>query len=349
LSKPKTTKSESLRDVDSSIPAPTLDELTESFKEEAKLLSEADLNRLGKRLFNRWLGQAERVWIAKHVHGVEVTAFAKMVKLNRAIAFDLVLLWKNHAEITAVAENEGRWYYWRDMVAAWGGRKRQERDTIKDQSQRIEELTEEVNKLRKQKFEGRGRGGHRGSENRPTPQYLYDYLHAIHNFDWDCCASAKNTKVPGRFYSVLNDALKQEWRFRCGYCNPPYHMQAMRDFLAKAIVELCAGHCQKVVFLLPAWTDAAAWFHAHAAHGHIEFVRGRIPYMNGDSGEMMDDAKFGVIVVTMTKDSLLDGDKLSASRLVIPKPKKAGKRIAAPTPEKHPTDIESPSLTVTLL
>jgi phage N-6-adenine-methyltransferase len=321
LPKSKTTKSKSLHDVDSSIPAPTLDELTETFKEEAKLLNETDLSRIGKQLFDRWLRQAERISIATNVHGVEVTAFAKMVKLNRAIAFDLKLLWKNHAEIIAVAENEGRWYYWRDMVAAWAGRKPAERNTIRDQRLRIEELTEEVTKLCKRKFESRGRPGHRGSENRPSVQYVYDYLHVIHNFDWDCCASELNTKVPGHFFDKEQDALKQPWKFQHGYCNPPYHAQAMRDFLAKAIEELRAGHCKKVVFLLPAWTDAS-WFLNLAAHGHIQFIKGRIAFMNGDSGEEMDVAKFGSMVVTMTKESMLNDDKLSAARLTI-----------------HPTDI----------
>jgi len=105
----------------------------------------------------------------------------------------------------------------------------------------------------------------------------------------------------------------------------------MRDFLEKAREELRLGHCRKVVFLLPAWTDAAAWFHAHAAHGHIQFLAGRIAFMNGDSQETMDDAKWGVMVVTLTEDSMLNGKLLSASLLHIPKPAKARKLIAKPT------------------
>lgn len=342
----------SLRDVDSeaAVPVPSLDEIAKAFKEEAEFLDKHHLNRVAKQLFDRWLGQAERVWIARNVHGVAVKTFAKMVKLNDRIAFDLVKLWDNHPEIIAVAENEGRWYYWRDMLGAYLGRKPEERDTIRDQRKRIEEQDAELARMQKRIFDGRGRGGRRGSENRPTPQYLFDHLNVIHQFDWDCCASKLNTKVPGRFFSILDDALKQKWCFRHGWCNPPYHAQAMGAFLAKAIEELRAGRCEKVVFLLPNWTDAPTWFHNLACHGHIQFLKGRIAYMNGDSGETMDDdAKYGVMVVTMTKDSLLDGSRLSSSLLEIPKPKNTRKRIAAPRSEKHQTDIGTPTLTVTSL
>jgi hypothetical protein len=115
----------SLRDVDSVAPvsAPRLDEIAASFLKEAETLQMFPLSRFGKQLFTRWLRQAERVWIAKTIHGVAVKAFAKMVKLNDRIAFDLVRLWENHPEVIAIAEREDRWYYWRDMLGAYLGRK----------------------------------------------------------------------------------------------------------------------------------------------------------------------------------------------------------------------------------
>jgi len=54
--------------------------------------------------------QAERIWIATNLHGVAVKAFVEMTGDQSLIAFDLVRLWNNRADIIHVAELEGRYY-----------------------------------------------------------------------------------------------------------------------------------------------------------------------------------------------------------------------------------------------
>jgi hypothetical protein len=315
-------RSTSLRIVDSSVPAPTLDEITASFKDEAVILGKFPLIRFGRQLFNRWLGQAERVWIAKNAHGVAVRAFAKMVEINDRIAFDLVKLWDDRDPIIHVAETEGRYYYWRDMLGAYLGRTPRERNLIGEQRQQIEELTE---RLRKSEARSKKFAGYQGMMGTPsdgvveTPPYFFDFLNAIHNFDFDVCANKDNTKVADRYFDIETDALKQEWRFKTGWMNPPFKTESVEAFLKKAIEELRLGHCEKVVALLPTWNEKG-WFDL-AYHGHIQFLKGYLRFENMDG-----NAPWPLIVVTLTKNPVGSADDISASRLIVPRPKPQNRR-----------------------
>ena len=55
----------------------------------------------------------------------------------------------------------------------------------------------------------------------PTPQWLFDALHAEFSFTLDPCASKENAKCV-RFFTRDQDGLLQDWGRQTVFMNPPY-------------------------------------------------------------------------------------------------------------------------------
>lgn len=154
-----------------------------------------------------------------------------------------------------------------------------------------------------------------------TPQDLYNRLNAVHHFTLDAAATAENAKCK-KFYTKKDDALTKSWANEIVFLNPPqcvrekackqkididtgkrvynckkkkckdrgYHIDkdipGTGDWIVKAHVESC--HC-KVVMLIPARTDTAAWHDCilnDAGNGfqdgiECQFLPGRVKYSEG--------------------------------------------------------------------
>jgi phage N-6-adenine-methyltransferase len=123
-----------------------------------------------------------------------------------------------------------------------------------------------------------------------TPQDFYDRLHAEFGFTLDPCATPENAKC-AKFYTVLEDGLKQDWQGETVFCNPPYGRQ-IKDWVKK-----CAEESKKpnttVVLLIPARTDTS-YFHGYIYKlaREIRFVPGRLKF-----GESKNAAPFPSMVV----------------------------------------------------
>jgi len=101
----------------------------------------------------------------------------------------------------------------------------------------------------------------------------------IDGFDLDPCATAKSAKA-GRYYSVREDGLKQEWSGHV-FVNPPF--SAVTAWVKKAVAERERGDCPSIVLLLPARTDTQ-WFKVlWEVAPEIWFVTGRIRFQGADS------------------------------------------------------------------
>jgi phage N-6-adenine-methyltransferase len=110
------------------------------------------------------------------------------------------------------------------------------------------------------------------SDDWETPLEFFATLDAVFHFTIDVCASPANAKCQ-RFFSVVDDALKQKWDGVC-WMNPPYG-RTIGLWMKKAYESALAG--ATVVCLVPARTDTA-WWHDYAAKGVVEFVRGRLKF-----------------------------------------------------------------------
>ena len=113
----------------------------------------------------------------------------------------------------------------------------------------------------------------------PTPQGLFDELHAEFGFTTDVAATDENAKC-AHYYTQEQDGLKQDWRGVC-WMNPPYG-RAMVEWLKKAIRETWNG--TTTVCLIPARTNTSWWHDLCQKYGEVRFVRGRPKFGGADHG-----------------------------------------------------------------
>lgn len=112
----------------------------------------------------------------------------------------------------------------------------------------------------------------KASDERETPQELFDKIDAEFHFTLDACATKENAKC-SRFYTKEDNALIQEWH-GVVWMNPPYSQTGV--WMAKAYQESLRG--ATVVCLVPSATDTA-WWHEYATKGEIRFLRGRVKFV----------------------------------------------------------------------
>jgi phage N-6-adenine-methyltransferase len=106
-----------------------------------------------------------------------------------------------------------------------------------------------------------------------TPQDLYEALDQRFHFELDPCATPQNAKCR-RFFSKVNDGLKQKWTGRV-FMNPPYGREIGR-WVKKAFEE-SRHNAELVICLVPARTDTR-WWHDWCLRGEIQFIRGRLKF-----------------------------------------------------------------------
>lgn len=123
-------------------------------------------------------------------------------------------------------------------------------------------------------------------DNWSTPDYLFDKLNSIFNFDYDPCP----------LYSDY-DGISTEWG-NMNFVNPPY--SNIEPFLSKA-VEIYLNQGKQSVFLLPARTDTK-WFHEYVLKyaTSIEFLRGRLRF-----GGSTQNAPFPSLIVYFIKNDTI--------------------------------------------
>ena len=109
-----------------------------------------------------------------------------------------------------------------------------------------------------------------------TPQEFFDTLNEEFNFTLDPCALPHNAKCD-KYYTPLDDGLKQDWGGETVFCNPPYGRQIC-DWVRK-----CSEEARKkdtiVVALIPARTDTR-YFHQYIYQKakEIRFLKGRLKF-----------------------------------------------------------------------
>lgn len=107
-----------------------------------------------------------------------------------------------------------------------------------------------------------------GRQDWETPDSVFNPLHEEFQFTLDTCATIESSKCK-RFFTVLDDALKQSWDGVC-WMNPPFGSQGR--WVKKAYNESQKG--ATVVCLLPARTNTN-WWHDYVMKGEVRFIRGR--------------------------------------------------------------------------
>ena len=53
-----------------------------------------------------------------------------------------------------------------------------------------------------------------------TPQYLYEYLNKIYNFNLDPCCTEENKRKCENYFTIEDDGLSQSWAGEECICKP---------------------------------------------------------------------------------------------------------------------------------
>jgi len=131
------------------------------------------------------------------------------------------------------------------------------------------------------------------TDNWETPQDLFDKLNEKYHFNLDPCATKENAKCK-RYFTKEEDGLKQSWKGRAVFMNPPYGKE-IGKWVQKANYSATEDGTF-VVALLPARTDTK-WFHDYCKDREIEFIKGRLKF-----GGHKNPAPFPSMIVLFWND-----------------------------------------------
>lgn len=134
------------------------------------------------------------------------------------------------------------------------------------------------------------------SDEHGTPQWLYDKLDAIHQFNLDPCATPESAKCAW-YFTKEQDGLAQSWQHSRAFVNPPYSETKL--WVEKSIYEVMNNDCEKVVMLLPSRTGMK-WFTEGVLkyYKKLIFIQGRLKFEGQENS-----APFDSVVVVFEKNN----------------------------------------------
>lgn len=136
----------------------------------------------------------------------------------------------------------------------------------------------------------------RKSDEWPTPEELYAQLNEEFGFTLDPASTDENHKTE-KYYTAVENGLKQDWGGERVFLNPPYSQVA--DWVKKAWEESTKPNTL-VVLLLPARTDTK-YFHGYIQHrSEVRFLRGRLKF-----GDSTGNAPFPSMIVIYRAGGIL--------------------------------------------
>lgn len=153
------------------------------------------------------------------------------------------------------------------------------------------------------------RGADDRTDDRRTPDYYWNALHAVLRFDLDAAATSKNSKTA----DFCEDGLAESWEGRRVWCNPPYSNIAA--WVDKAWVEWPGA--ELIAMLLPANRTEQVWWQERIEPWrdrpfgslHTRFLRGRMRFdrPGWEKPSKGDRPPFGLVL-------LVWGEKHEAAR-----------------------------------
>lgn len=137
------------------------------------------------------------------------------------------------------------------------------------------------------------------TDERSTPQELFDELNKEFNFTLDVCAMKSNTKCE-RYFNFQQDGLTQSWENEVCWMNPPY--SDISSWLYKAERE-SINRNTIVVAILP-MDGSTRWFHNFIWNKQLHQPRERIQIRFPDHRYKFNNnnsAKFATMVVVFNR------------------------------------------------
>lgn len=135
----------------------------------------------------------------------------------------------------------------------------------------------------------------KGNDCFETPDYIFEQLDNIFNFEFDTACDVYNCKCLRGYV----DALNHTWFGRC-FCNPPFSKKA--EFIKKAYEEVTSGHCPICVMILPLNSmDTRVWHQYIEGKFHYEILQGRIPFIDPETKQPRKGNNSGTVIVYFKK------------------------------------------------
>ncbi len=118
-----------------------------------------------------------------------------------------------------------------------------------------------------------------------TPRDFFNEINKEFNFTLDPCCMEKSALCE-KFYTPVEDGLKQSWDNENVFCNPPYGRE-----LGKWVKKASEARGGVVVMLIPSRTDTR-YFHEYIYNkSEIRFLKGRLKFVDMDYTGKEEDRK----------------------------------------------------------
>ena len=137
----------------------------------------------------------------------------------------------------------------------------------------------------------------RGNDEFQTPDYIFNQLDNIFNFQIDLACNIFNKKCDISFIDSL--ASNTFWSGRC-FCNPPFSKKA--EFIKKADEQVQNGFCPICVMILPLNSmDTKVWHEIIEGRYHYEILKGRISFIDPKTKQPKKGNNSGTVIVYFKK------------------------------------------------
>ena len=130
-----------------------------------------------------------------------------------------------------------------------------------------------------------------------TPKEVFDALNNEFNFTLDPCCTKETAKCD-KFYTILENGLKQDWSKDTVFVNPPYGRE-INNWVEKSYEEYLKG--ATVVMLIPARTDTKYYHNYIFNKAEVRFLKGRIKFLQ--NGEIGQSAPFPSAIIVFSKNN----------------------------------------------
>lgn len=130
-------------------------------------------------------------------------------------------------------------------------------------------------------------------QNWRTPPGLFDRLNKEFKFTLDAAADDENHLLPN-YFTEEDDGLAQSWAGHTVFVNPPY--SDSKKWIKKAYEEAHQLNTT-VVMLIPSRTSTRAWADYVMKSSEVRFIKGRLKFVDPDTGEPGAPALFPSCIV----------------------------------------------------
>ena len=116
-----------------------------------------------------------------------------------------------------------------------------------------------------------------------TPDYLFNQLNEVFQFDLDVACDSTNCKTANGFkFDKGENGLEKDWNGRV-FCNPPFSEKD--KWIKKACYEVYQKSCPIVVMVLPLNCMSTKTFYDYIIKNNIayEILKGRVQFLDNDT------------------------------------------------------------------